>query len=126
MSSFIAALSPTQAAVVRLVNFYGQATASQVRRALYTGTPRGMAARSSRHLKALSERGHIRRLPYKLSGFQRGSGEFVYSSVDSKARIPNLHQLDVTEVAVLLKAQTVRPVEFYPEPFSHNTWGGQQ
>lgn len=126
MTSYLASLSPTQAAVVRLVNFYGQASASQVRRALYIGTPRGMAARSSRHLKALSERGHIKRLPFKLSGFQRGSGECVYARVDSKARIPNLHTLDITEIAVLMVQQGTRPIEFYPEPYSHDIWGGVQ
>jgi hypothetical protein len=120
----ILSLSPTQAAAVRLINFYGQATASQVRRALYEGTDRGTAVRASRHLKALSERGTIKRLPYKLSGYQRGSGEYVYSPAESKARIPNLHQLGITEVAVGLREQPLRPVEFYPEPYSHDTWGG--
>lgn len=124
MTSYIASLSPQQAAVVRLVNFYGQATASQVRRALYTGSPRGVTVRASRHLKALSERGHIKRLPYKLSGYARGSGEFVYVAADSKARIPNLHTLDITELAVLLVSAAVKGIEFYPEPWGHNSWGG--
>jgi hypothetical protein len=77
-----------------------------------------------RHLKALTERGVIRRLPYKLSGYQRGPGEFVYGAADSKARIPNLHTLDVTELIVRLTEQPVRPVEFWPEPWCYDTWGG--
>jgi hypothetical protein len=32
--------------------------------------------------------------------------------------------LDVTELAVRLGEQPVRPVEFYPEPWSWNAWGG--
>ena len=124
MSSHILSLSPTQAAVVRFINFYGQATASQLRRGFYRGTPRGMAVRAQRHLKALTERGVIRRLPYKLSGYERGSGEYIYTPADSKARVPNLHTLDVTELAVRLVEQPVRPVEFYPEPWCWDTWGG--
>jgi hypothetical protein len=124
MSSHILSLSPTQAAVVRFINFYGQATASQLRRGFYRGTPRGMTVRAQRHLKALTERGVIRRLPYKLSGYERGSGEYIYTPADSKARLPNLHTLDVTELAVRLVEQPVRPVEFYPEPWCHDTWGG--
>lgn len=120
----ILSLSPTQAAVVRLINWYGQATTSQVRRALYVGSQRGSAVRVARHLKALSERGEIKRLPHKLSGDLKGSGEYVYAPADSKARIPNLHMLDVTEVAVRLVGQPVRPVEFYPEPWCHDSWGG--
>lgn len=66
----------------------------------------------------------IHRLQFKLSGYQRGSGEYVYAPADSKARIPNLHTLDVTELAVRLVEQPVRPVEFYPEPWSWSAWGG--
>jgi hypothetical protein len=47
----------------------------------------------------------------------------VYAPVDSKARIPNLHTLDVTELAVRLVHQPARPVEFWPEPWSHEIWG---
>jgi Replication-relaxation len=124
MSSQILSLSPRQSSVRDFVNLCGQATSSQVRRALYSGTDRGSVVRSQRHLKALTERGVIRRLPYKLSGYQRGPGEFVYCAADSKARIPNLHTLDVTELAVRLTEQPVRPVEFWPEPWCHDTWGG--
>ena len=89
-------------------------------------TPRGVAVCCSRHLKALSERGAIRRLPYKLSGFNRGSGQFVYTPPDSKARIPNLHTLDITELMVRLGRDIYVPskVEFNPEPWWHDTWGG--
>jgi hypothetical protein len=120
----ILSLSPQQDAVKRLVNLSGQVSASQVRRALYTGTAGGTSVRARRHLKALSERGVIRRLPYKLSGYQRGPGEFVYTSADSKARIPNLHTLDVTEIGVRLIEQRVGPMEFWPEPWCHDAWGG--
>src|SRR5215217_8764994 len=124
MNSQIISLSPKQSAAKDFINLVNQATASQVRRALYVGTARGSAVRSRRHLKALAERGVIRRLPYKLSGFQRGPGEYVYTPVDSKARIPNLHTLDVTELAVRLTEQPARPVEFWPEPWCHDIWGG--
>jgi hypothetical protein len=124
MTSFLASLSPTQLAVTRLVYRHGQATAGQLRRALYVGTPGGIAVRSCRHLKALSERGVIKRLPYKLSGYQRGSGEFVYSVPDSKARIPNLHTLDVTELMVRLVEAGATPLDFSPEPWCHDSWGG--
>lgn len=124
MTSFLASLSPTQLAVTRLVYRYGQASASQLRRAIYVGTPQGASVRCCRHLKALSERGVIKRLPYKLSGFQRGSGEFVYSAPDSKARIPNLHTLDVTELMVRLHESGASPLDFSPEPWCHDSWGG--
>jgi hypothetical protein len=35
-----------------------------------------------------------------------------------------MHTLDVTELAVRLVEQPLRPVEFYPEPWCHDTWGG--
>lgn len=124
MTNFITSLSPTQSSVVRLVNFYGQATASQIRRALYLGTPRGTAVRAPRHLKALSERGHIARLPFKLSWYQWGSGEFVYGPADTKARLPNLHTLDITELACQLREVAPAGTEFCPEPWCHDTWGG--
>lgn len=129
MTHLITSLSPTQLTVVRTVNRFGQITASQLRRALYAGTPRGMAVRCSRHLKMLSENGHIKRLPYKLSGYQRGSGEFVYTYADSKSRIPNQHTLDVTELWVRLAERLWalnRPglLSFSPEPWCHDSWGG--
>jgi hypothetical protein len=124
MSSHILSLSPRQSSVKDFINLCGQATSSQVRRAMYAGTDRGRVVRAQRHLKALTERGVIRRLPYRLSGYQRGSGEFVYTTADSKSRIPNLHTLDVTELAVRLTEQPVRPVEFWPEPWCHDTWAG--
>jgi hypothetical protein len=116
--------SPTQTAVIRTVVRFGQASASQLRRLHYAGTPRGVAVRSSRHLKRLTEQGLIRRLPYKLMGWGFGSGEFVYTAPDSKARIPNLHMLDVTELYVRLMEESWNPVYFEPEPWSHSEWGG--
>jgi hypothetical protein len=124
MSSHVLSLSPQQDAVKRLIELCGQATASQIRRALYRGTPRGATVRAQRHLKALTERGVIRRLSFKLSGFEKGSGEFVYTPAASKARIPNLHMLDITEIGVRLVEAGQRPMEFWPEPWSHDTWGG--
>jgi hypothetical protein len=123
MTSPLASLTSRQAQVVSLINLLGQITASQIRRSLYSDDHAG-AVWSSRHLKRLTERGSIRRLPYKLSGALKGSGEYVYAPVDSKARIPNLHNLEVTELAVRLMNQPVRPMEFWPEPWSWNTWGG--
>jgi hypothetical protein len=117
-------LSPQQDSTKRFIDLCGQATSSQVRRALYTGSEAGATVRARRHLRALTERGVIRRLPYKLSGFQRGPGEFVYTSVASKARIPNLHSLDVTEIGVRLIEAGIRPMEFWPEPWCWDTWGG--
>ena len=123
------ALSPQQDAAKRFIELCGQATASQVRRALYRGTEAGAAVRARRHLRALAERGMIRRLPYKLSGHQRGPGEFVYTPADSKARIPNLHQLHVIEIGVRLIEQIPevrKGLEFWPEPWCHDSWGGVQ
>jgi hypothetical protein len=120
----ILSLSPQQESVKRLIELCGQASASQVRRGLYRGTEAGSSVRARRHLRALAERGVIRRLPHKLSGFQRGSGEFVYAAADSRARIPNLHTLDVTEIGVRLIEQQTRQMEFWPEPWCHDSWGG--
>jgi hypothetical protein len=123
-------LSPTQQSVVSMVTRFGQSSASQLRRALYRGTKRGVAARSSKHFKALSERGAIKRLPYKLSGHLKGSGEFVYAPPESKARIPNLHQLDTTELFVRLIEHTQAngggQFQFLPEPWCWDSWGGVQ
>jgi hypothetical protein len=128
MTSFLASLSPTQLAVTRLIYRHGQITAGQLRRAVYagtgTGSAEGISVRSCRHLKALSERGVIRRLDYKLSGHQRGSGEYVYAPPDSKARIPNLHTLDVAELRVRLHEAGAPALAFTPEPWCHDTWGG--
>jgi hypothetical protein len=46
--------------------------------------------------------------------------------VDSKARIPNLHNLDVTEIGVRLIEQPATLLEFWPEPWCHDSWGGVQ
>jgi hypothetical protein len=35
-----------------------------------------------------------------------------------------LHTLDVTEIGVRLIEQPVRPMEFWPEPWCWDTWGG--
>jgi hypothetical protein len=125
MTSSLASLSLRQAQVVRFINLCGQTTASQVRRALYRDSHSG-AVWSSRHLKRLSERGNIKRLPYKLSGALKGSGEYVYAPMESKARIPNLPRLEVTELAVRLMNQSIRPMEFWPEPWCWDSWGGVQ
>lgn len=122
-------LSPTQSSVVRTVYRFGQVSSSQLRRLHYRGSLRGCAVRASRHLKALVERGVLRRLPYKLSGFDHGSGEYVYTPPDSKARIPNLHTLSITELMVrLVGAYVARgqtgTLQFNPEPWCHDTWGG--
>lgn len=116
-------LSPTQSLVVSTVLRFKQASSSQLRRLHYTGTYRGVRARSSDHLKKLSERGLIRRLPYKLNGYGRGSGEFVYQPPNGTARMPNLHTLDITELYVRL-IEAGCTLEFDPEPQAHKEWGG--
>src|SRR5690242_3792672 len=123
MTHPLSSLSPSQRSIVRTVLRYGQASASQLRRLHYSGTPRGAVVRSSRHLKALSERGPIKRLQHKLL-----SGEYVYTAPDSKARSPNLHTLDVTELYVRLAEECWRQdmpgaLLFVPEPWCHDTWG---
>src|SRR4051812_17854760 len=70
-------LSPTQSLVRQTITRFGQASSSQIRDLHYQGTARGRAVRSARHLKALSERGFIKRIPYRLSGFGKGSGEYI-------------------------------------------------
>lgn len=130
MTRFIASLSPTQSAIVSFVNRHGQASATQIRRAIMVGTNRGRIARASRHLKRLSERGFIKRLPYKLSGHAKGSGEFVYTTLDSKSRIPNLHTIDVTEIATRLiehyREAGGGSFTFLPEPWGWHEAGGVQ
>lgn len=116
-------LSPTQSLVRQTIIRFGQASSSQVRDLHYQGTERGRAVRASRHLKALSERGFIKRIPYRLSGFGKGSGEYIYCPPESTARTPNLHTLDITELYVRLKL-VVPDVEFDPEPWAHTTYGG--
>lgn len=124
MTHHLSSLSPTQLAVVRTVYRYGQITASQIRRLHYVGTPRGTAVRASRHLKALSERGYIRRVPHKTSTWERGSAEFVYSAPNSKAQGPNLHTIDIVELMVRLVESGADPLIYEPEPWSHDVWGG--
>lgn len=122
-------LSPTQDAVVHLINRFGMATTSMVRRSLYVGTKRGTITRSTYHLRVLTERGAIKRLPYRLGGYLKGAGECVYVPITSKARIPNLHDLDVTELFVRIAEHREihgRDSKFIyrPEPWSHDTIGG--
>lgn len=99
-------LSPQQAAVQHLIYRFGMVSSSQVRRALYKGTPRGTAVRARRHLHRLVSLGVIKRLEYGLSRHERGGAEGVYVPVESKARTPNLHTLGITE----LYAQLVDPM----------------
>jgi hypothetical protein len=112
------AVSPTQDAVRLTIERFGMATSSQLRRLHYQGTDRGVRVRSADHLLKLTKRGVIRRMPYKLNG------EYVYTSVDSKARIANLHQLDVTELFVRLKVLDSVGLEFDPEPWATKSLGG--
>lgn len=143
MTHPLLSLSPTQSAVRTTIVRFRLATSSQLRRLHYRGTDRGTKARSSDHLKKLTERGVIRRLPYKLNGYGRGSGEYVYSAPESTIKMPNLHILAVTELYVrLTENKTGAPTDtddiclqppvkidsliFDPEPWSHKVWGGHK
>lgn len=117
-------LSPTQSAVRSTIVRYGMASSSMLRRLHYIGTDRGTRVRCSYHLKRMTEQGFIHRIPYKLNG------EYVYAPEDSKARIPNLHTLDITELMVRLSkqggVQFVPPLQFDPEPWAPTSWGGHK
>jgi hypothetical protein len=119
-------LSPAQSLVCQTITRFGQASTSQLRALHYTGTVYGNKTRSNRHLKALSERGLVRRIPHRLYGYQQGSGEFVYCPPESTARTPNLHTLDITGLYVALTNQCrqVSNMVFDPEPWAHTTYGG--
>ncbi len=112
-------LSATQDAVRKTIERFGMATSSQLRRLHYSGTQRGTRVRSADHLKKLSERGVIRRIPYKLNS------EYAYAPKDSKARVSNLHTLDITELYVRLWEAVGATLRFDPEPWAPTTWGGR-
>jgi hypothetical protein len=118
VTSSYRSVSPTQDAVRQTVQRFSMATSSQLRRLHYQGTDRGVRVRSADHLLKLTKRGVIRRMPYKLNG------EYVYTPVDSKARIANLHSLDITEIYTVLVENLLTPIQFDPEPWAHKTWGG--
>lgn len=91
-------LSSAQAAVLQAVTKHGQLTASQVRRLLYEGTPRGTYVRSSRHLKKLTELGLLRR----FQGVYYGDAEYIYMPAGTTTRGPVFHTLDISELYVRL------------------------
>lgn len=118
-------LSPVQALVRATVVRFRLVSSSQIRRLHYPGSRRGRTVQCSDTLKKLTERGVIRRLPYKLNGYGRGSGEYVYSAPDSKFKMPDIHTLDVTELYVRLR-EAVGEVSYDPEPWAHKSWGSHE
>jgi hypothetical protein len=118
-------LSPTQSEVVNTVLRFSQISSTQLRRLHYLGTPSGCKTRCGDHLKKLTERGEIRRMPHRLNGYGKGSGEFVYTPPNSTARNISLHTLDVTEIYVRLR-EAGTEVVYDPEPWAPTYYKGQK
>lgn len=113
-------LSTNQDAIVSTITRFGQATSSMLRRLHYSyKTPRGAIVTCSDHLLKLSRQGYVHRIPYKLNG------EYAYAPKESKARIPNLHTLDITALYTELREHFGETMQFDPEPWAPAKWRGQ-
>ncbi len=106
-------LLPTPAPhVLKTLLYFRQATSSQLRRLHYRGTERGQIVRASKHLKRMAELKVVRR----VWGVYTNIPEYVYLLPDSKARAAGQHTLDITELYVHLKTQSM-DIVFDPEPW---------
>jgi hypothetical protein len=121
LSPLISTRSPTMAAVVETIDRFGQVTSSQIRRLHYEGSPDGVRVRCAEHLRKLTDRGLIRRMPFRSTTNEYGAAEFVYTPPTSTAEVMRPHVHDVTELYVLLRQKT--DLQYDPEEWSRRTWG---
>lgn len=112
-------LSPTQLADLKTVSLFRQITTSQLRRLHYFGTTRGTKVRVHRHLQRLERLGLVIKLPPPTGGYGGGSGEAVYMPAGSKARVMDMHTLDIAEMRVRLAESGAAISAFDPEPWCH-------
>jgi hypothetical protein len=122
-SHLISDRSPTMKAVVDTVNKFQLVTSSQLLRLHYQGTPDGMRARQNQHLLALTKRGIIKRLDYRITTGKYGAAEFVYVPAEGGPTRFEPHRHDVTELYVRLKDRRW-DVVFDPEEWARPTLGG--
>jgi hypothetical protein len=125
LTPLVSSRSPSQLAVVTTLDRFGLATASQLRRLHYEGTPDGVRVRSSRHFRSLVKRGLIRRLPYRVTANAYGAAEYAYTPASSTMEVLRPHMFDVTELYVeLAEVVGVDSVEYAPEEWGSGVWGG--
>jgi hypothetical protein len=110
--------------VLSTLTRFRQMTSSQVRRLHFTeGSERGRIVRTQRCLSALHKRGFVGRVTRAQGGHTGGSGEYVWQLPASKARMPDMHTLDITELYVSLVESGAEVLAFRPEPWSYTPVG---
>lgn len=112
-------LSPRDQLILNDLTRFKQMTATQVRRLHFReGTPAGRERRTSRVLARLTKWGLLTRLTRAVGGYGGGSGSYIYQPAESKARTPDAHTLDITELYCRL-VETGQPVIFDPEQWAY-------
>lgn len=117
-------LTPRDQAIVTTIGYLHQVTSSQIRRLFFAdGSPASQGVRQRRTMARLTKWGAVRRIDRAMGGGLGGSGEYTYLPSSSRARTPDMHTLDITEMFVRLnEAQAEKRIEllgFDPEPYCH-------
>ncbi len=112
-------LSPRDLAIIQTVTRHRQIESHQLRRLYFEdGSPASRGVRQRKALARLVKWGEIQRLPRPVGGYSGGSGAHVYLPMTSKARHPDAHTLDLTELYVRL-VESGQLNRFDPEPWCH-------
>lgn len=121
-------LSDRDREIVRTVDRFRQVTSGQVLRLFFAdNSPASRKARMTRTMTRLHKWGHLSRIPRAVGGWSGGSDGYTYIPPTSRARIPDPHTLDITELYVRLR-EAERTGEcvllaYDPEVFAHATVG---
>ncbi|GAB3067973.1 replication-relaxation family protein [Pedococcus soli] len=138
-------LSPKDKAIIRDVNRFRQITSSQLERLYFRdGSDKTARFKTNRTMARLFRWGQVNRIDRAVGGWNGGSDGFTYLPVTSKARTPDPHTLDITELYVQLastadelnstKLQTFEPeawaqmrvgqIELKPDAYVEMAGGG--
>jgi len=121
-------LSPRDLSVIQTVTLFRQATSSQLRRLHFAeGSEASQGVKQRRTLARLVKWGELARIERAMGGYAGGSSDYIYVPALSRARTPDPHTLDLTELYVGLeegqRAGRLKLLAFDPEPYCHTQLG---
>lgn len=117
-------LSPRDRAIIDTVARLKQVESGQLLRLFFhDNSPDSRRVRLSKVTKRLVKWGHLRRLPRAIGGWNAGSAGYIYTPALSKARNPQPHTLDLSELFTqLVEAERLGKLKldkYTPEPWCH-------
>jgi hypothetical protein len=127
----VSRLSPRDHAIVITVERLKQLSTAQVQRLFFAdGSVVSQGARTRRALARLHRWGVLGRIDRAVGGHNGGSDGYVYTSPQSRSRMPNMHTLDISEIYTRLvemhRQGVVTVLSFDPEPYCHVFLGNFQ